>query len=478
LEKLPGDLMVKIVDLTLRDAHQSLLATRMKTEDMIPILEVMDDIGFYAFEMWGGATFDAPLRFLREDPWERLRIIRSKIKKTKLMMLLRGQNLVGYHHYPDDVCIKFVEKAFENGIDIFRIFDALNDLRNLEVTVKTAKKLGAEVQVCMVYSTSPIHTINYYVDLAKEISSMDVDCITIKDMAGILEPYTAYKLVSRIKKEVNLPINVHSHTTGGFAPITLIKAVEAGADFIDCAVSSMSMHTSHPPAETIAVTLKNTPYDPKLDLKLLLKVSRYFWKVRQKYREFDYALRNPPVDVRVIEHQIPGGMYSNLLAQLREQKAEDKLIEVLEEVPRVRRDLGWPPLVTPLSQIVGTQAVVNVLFGRYKVIIKEVKDYVKGLYGRPPAPISSNMMKTILGNEKPISCRPADLLKPILSKIKEELPKDLIIKEEDYLTHALFPEVAMNYFEWRKKYLKRKRESFKIIVEGEVFKVSVEEHLK
>lgn len=438
----------------------------------------MDDIGFCAFEMWGGATFDAPLRFLREDPWERLRIIRSKVKKTKLMMLLRGQNLVGYHHYPDDVCIKFVEKAFENGIDIFRIFDALNDLRNLEVTVKSAKKLGAEVQVCMVYSTSPIHTIDYYVNLAKEISSMDVDCITIKDMAGILRPYTAYELVSRIKREVKMPVNVHSHTTGGFAPITLIKAVEAGADLIDCAVSSMSMHTSHPPAETIAVALKNTPYDPRLNLKLLLEASRYFWKVRQKYKEFDYALKNPPVDVRVIEHQIPGGMYSNLLAQLREQNAEDKLAQVLEEVPKVRRDLGWPPLVTPLSQIVGTQAVVNVLFGRYKVIVKEVKDYARGLYGKPPASLNKEVLKLILGDEKPIRCRPADLLKPILEEIKRKLPQDLVLKEEDYLTYALFPEVAINYFKWRKRYLERKTDSFEVIVEGKIYKVSVEEDVR
>lgn len=470
--------MVKIVDLTLRDAHQSLLATRMKTEDMIPILQLMDDIGFYAFEMWGGATFDAPLRFLKEDPWERLKIIRSKVKKTKLMMLLRGQNLVGYHHYPDDVCINFVEKAFGNGIDIFRIFDALNDLRNLEVTVKTAKKLGAEVQVCMVYSISPIHTIDYYVNLAKEISGMDVDCITIKDMAGILEPYIAYELVSRIKKEVNLPVNVHSHTTGGFAPITLIKAVEAGADLIDCVVSSMSMHTSHPPAETIAVSLKSTPHDPKLDLKLLLKVSRYFWNVRQRYKEFDYALRNPPVDARVIEHQIPGGMYSNLLAQLREQNAVDRLIEVLEEVPRVRKDLGWPPLVTPLSQIVGTQAVVNILFGRYKTIIKEVRDYVRGLYGRPPAAVNEAVMRNVLGNGKPILCRPADLFKPVLREIKETLTKDLIIKDEDYLTYALFPEVAMNYFKWRKRYLNRKIDRFNVIVEGKNYKVVVEEEIK
>ena len=471
--------MVKVIDLTLRDAHQSLLATRLRTEHMIPILDKIDEIGFYALEVWGGATFDAPLRFLREDPWIRLRAIRSRIKKTKLLMLLRGQNLVGYHHYPDDVCIKFVEKAYENGIDIFRIFDALNDLRNLKVTVETAKKIGAEVQVCMVYTTSPVHTIDYYVNLAKDIASMEVNCITIKDMAGILTPYTAYELVKRIKSEVKIPVNVHSHTTGGFAPITLIKAVEAGADYIDCAVSSMSMHTSHPPAETIAVTLKNTPYDPKLNLKILFEVSKYFWEVRQKYKEYDYALKNPPVDVRVIEHQIPGGMYSNLIAQLREQKAEDKLDEVLDEVPRVREDFGWPPLVTPLSQIVGTQAVVNVLLGeRYKVIIKEAKDYIKGLYGRPPAKINPEVVKLALRDEKPITCRPADLLKPILNEIKRKLPKELIEKEEDYLTYALFPENAMKFFKWRKRFKERKIEDYEVIVGGEKFKVKIEEDVK
>ncbi len=471
--------MVKVIDLTLRDAHQSLLATRLRTEHMIPILDKIDEIGFYALEVWGGATFDAPLRFLREDPWIRLRAIRSRIKKTKLLMLLRGQNLVGYHHYPDDVCIKFVEKAYENGIDIFRIFDALNDLRNLKITVETAKKIGAEVQVCMVYTTSPVHTIDYYVNLAKDIASMEVNCITIKDMAGILTPYTAYELVKRIKSEVKIPVNVHSHTTGGFAPITLIKAVEAGADYIDCAVSSMSMHTSHPPAETIAVTLKNTPYDPKLNLKILFEVSKYFWEVRQKYKEYDYALKNPPVDVRVIEHQIPGGMYSNLIAQLREQKAEDKLDEVLDEVPRVREDFGWPPLVTPLSQIVGTQAVVNVLLGeRYKVIIKEAKDYIKGLYGRPPAKINPEVVKLALRDEKPITCRPADLLKPILNEIKRKLPKELIEKEEDYLTYALFPENAMKFFKWRKRFKERKIEDYEVIVGGEKFKVKIEEDVK
>ncbi|RLE56524.1 MAG: oxaloacetate decarboxylase subunit alpha [Candidatus Methanomethylicota archaeon] len=465
--------MVKIVDLTLRDAHQSLLATRLRTRDMIPILEEMDKVGFYSLEVWGGATFDAPLRFLMEDPWKRLKIIRERVRKTKLQMLLRGQNLVGYHHYPDDLCVEFVEKAYENGIDIFRIFDALNDLRNLETTVKAAKRIGAEVQVCMVYTISPIHTLSYYVDLAKDIAAMEVDSICIKDMSGILTPSMAYELVSRIKSEVKISVDVHSHTTSGMAPVTLIKSVEAGADFIDCAVSSMSMYTSHSPAETMAVMLKNTVFDPKLNLNLLYKISRYFWMIRRKYGEYDYALKNPPVDVRVLEHQIPGGMYSNLLAQLKEQNAEERLTEVLEEIPKVRRDLGWPPLVTPLSQIVGTQAVLNVLFGRYKMIINEVKAYVKGLYGRPPAPINETLKNRLLEGEKPIKCRPADLLQPILPKIKRELPKKYVEKEEDYLTYALFPETALKFFKYREKISALREGSYKVLMDGKEYHVKL-----
>ncbi|MCS7369568.1 MAG: pyruvate carboxylase subunit B, partial [archaeon GBS-70-058] len=364
--------MVEIVDVTLRDAHQSLLATRLKTEDILQILDVMDDIGFYSMEVWGGATFDVPLRYLNEDPWVRLKLIRERVKKTKLQMLLRGQNLVGYRHYPDDICVKFVEKAFENGIEIFRIFDALNDLRNVKVTVDAARRVGAEIQLCMVYTISPIHTLDYYLSLARDIASMDVDSICIKDMSGILKPYVAYELVKRIKSEVGMRVDVHSHTTAGFAPITIVKAIEAGADYVDCALSSMSMYTSHPPLESIISSLEGTPYEiKKIDLKLALKASKYFWEKRKKYSEYDYALRNPPVDASVLEHQIPGGMLSNLLEQLRMQGAEDRLNEVLIEVPRVRRDLGYPPLVTPLSQIVGTQAVVNVLSGKpYSTIIR------------------------------------------------------------------------------------------------------------
>ena len=467
--------MVKLNDLTLRDGHQSLLATRLRTEDMIPVLELFDEAGFYALEVWGGATFDAPLRYLKEDPWERLRIIRENIRRTKLMMLLRGQNLVGYHHYPDDVVEKFVEKAYENGIDIFRVFDALNDFRNLLTSVKTAKRVGAEVQVSIVYTISPVHTMEYYVKLAEEAKGLDADTITIKDMAGILEPYTAYELVKEIKNATGLPINVHSHATAGFGPITLIKAAEAGADLLDVTISTMSMATSHPPAETIAYILKQKGMDPGVKIDVLLKIAEYFWNVRKKYKEYDYIYKGPIVDSRVIVHQIPGGMLSNLVSQLEQYKALDKLNEVLEEVPRVREDLGWPPLVTPLSQIVGTQAVMNVLLGeRYKIVIKEVKDYVKGLYGRPPAPIKEWLVKKVLGDEKPIEGRPADYLEPMLPKIKKELSPDLVEKEEDYLTYALFPDEALKFFKHRKE-LKRKALSvFKVKLGDQVIDVNVD----
>jgi pyruvate carboxylase subunit B len=467
--------MVEIVDVTLRDAHQSLLATRFRTEDMLPILDVMDDIGFYSMEVWGGATFDVPLRYLNEDPWVRLKLIRERVRKTKLQMLLRGQNLVGYRHYPDDICVKFVEKAFENGIDVFRIFDALNDLRNVKVTVDAARRVGAEIQLCMVYTVSPIHTLNYYLSLAREIASMEVDSICIKDMSGILKPYVAYELVKRIKSEVGMRVDVHSHTTAGFAPITIVKAIEAGADYVDCALSSMSMHTSHPPLESIVSSLEGTPYEiKKINLKLALKASKYFWEKRKKYSEYDYALKNPPVDASVLEHQIPGGMLSNLLEQLRMQGAEDRLDEVLMEVPRVRRDLGYPPLVTPLSQIVGAQAVVNVLSGKpYSTIIREVRDYVKGLYGKPPAEINPELIKLALGDEKPITVRPAEMLEPAYNKIVSELPKELVEKDEDYITYALFPDIAIKYFKYRENLKKLSTYTLEVIVNTRKFNFNI-----
>jgi pyruvate carboxylase subunit B len=390
-------------------------------------------------------------------------------------MLLRGQNLVGYRHYPDDICVKFVEKAFENGIDIFRIFDALNDLRNVKVTVDAARRVGAEIQLCMVYTVSPIHTLDYYLSLAREIASMEVDSICIKDMSGILKPYVAYELVKRIKSEVGMRVDVHSHTTAGFAPITIIKAIEAGADYVDCALSSMSMHTSHPPLESIVSSLEGTPYEiKKINLKLALKASKYFWEKRKRYSEYDYALKNPPVDASVLEHQIPGGMLSNLLEQLRMQGAEDRLDEVLMEVPRVRRDLGYPPLVTPLSQIVGAQAVVNVLSGKpYSTIIREVRDYVKGLYGKPPGEINPELIKLALGDEKPITVRPAEILEPAYNKIVSELPKELVEKDEDYITYALFPDIAIKYFKYRENLKKLSTYTLEVIVNTRKFNFNI-----
>ena len=438
--------MVKLIDLTVRDGQQSLLATRMRTEDVVKIVELLDRAGFYALEVWGGATFDAPLRFLKEDPWERLKRVREVARRTKLMMLLRGMNLVGYRHYPRDVVEKFIEYAHRDGIDIFRIFDALNDLDNLELPVKKAKEVGAEVQVCMVYTTSPVHTTDYYVKLAEEIAHrFEPEWITIKDMSGILRPYTAYELVSRLRKEVGVRIDVHSHATAGFAPMTLLKAIEAGAEAVDVTISSLSLFTSHTPAETLIEALRGTPYDPGIDVRPLYEAARLVWEIRKKYRDYDYALRNPPVDIRVLEHQIPGGMLSNLLAQLREVGAEDRLPEVLEEVTRVRRDLGWPPLVTPLSQIVGTQAVLNVLSGRYRTLLREVIDYINGKYGKPPAPISEELVELARRSERRVAEEVIDL-----ERAMKEVPQDLIEKFEDYLTYALFPDRAIEFFKYRK----------------------------
>jgi pyruvate carboxylase subunit B len=423
----------------------------MSTKDLLPAAEMLDQAGYYALEAWGGASFDAPLRFLREDPWERLRAIRRKVKNTKLMMLLRGQNLVGYRHYSDDVVERFVEKSHENGIDVFRIFDALNDLRNLMTALHTAKKVGAEIQLCVVYTVSPIHTVEYYEKLVEKLASYDPETITVKDMSGILKPYMAYELVRAIKK-VGIRVNVHSHTTAGLAPFTFIKSVEAGADIFDVVASSISMYTSHIPAESAIKAVEGTPYSTKVDFEVVKNVSKYIWEVRKKYAEFDYARTHPPVDLNVLEHQIPGGMLSNLQAQLRENKAEHLMAKVLEEVRNVRRDLGWPPLVTPLSQIVGAQAVLNVLSNsRYRLVIREVKDYVRGMYGAHPTDISPEIKKIILHGVDEITVRPADLLEHTLPKIMKELPKEYVEKEEDYLTYALFPQVALEYFKWRKE---------------------------
>jgi len=444
-------ILVNIVDLTLRDAHQSLIATRLKTDDMIPILDKIDRAGFYAIEMWGGATFDVMIRYLKEDPWERLRLIRERVKKPKLMMLLRGQNLVGYRHYPDDVVEKFVEAAYRNGIDIFRVFDALNDVRNMKVSIKKAKSLGAIVQGTLVYTISPVHTVEHYLKVAEELVALEVDHITIKDMSGILDPYTGYNLVKALKEHFKVPVDVHSHFTGGLAVATYVKVVEAGADFIDTAISPLAFGTSHPSIQTMYYSLP-PERRPNIDMNAVKEISEYLGKVLfNKYKELlDIRVFMP--DPNVLEHQIPGGMISNFMAQLKQIGVEDKLKEVLEEVRRVREDLGWPPLVTPASQIVGAQAVLNVLYGRYQVIAKETVNYVKGLYGQPPAPIKQEVVDMVLKGDKPISVRPADLLEPMYEKCKKEvLEKGFYSKEEDVLTYCLFPDVAQEFFKSKLK---------------------------
>jgi oxaloacetate decarboxylase alpha subunit len=443
---------VKITDTTFRDAHQSLMATRMRTDAMLPIAEKIDQVGFFSLEMWGGATFDVCIRFLGEDPWDRIRQLKRHIKRTPLQMLLRGQNIVGYRNYPDDVLIKFVEKAAENGIDIFRVFDALNDIRNMEVAIKTVKKVDKHAQGTICYTISPVHTIQYYVKVAKKLAELDCDSICIKDMAGMLAPQPAYELITALKKEISLPIHLHSHSTSGMVMMTYFRACEAGVDIIDTAFSPLAWGTSQPPVESIVAALKGTPYDPGLDLELLSEIAEYFRELREKYYDPLKLIdkKAEQVDPSIIVHQIPGGMFSNLLEQLREQKALDKLKDVLEEVPRVRKELGYPPLVTPTSQLVGIQAVFNVISGkRYSIVPKEVKDYVKGLYGKPPAPIDPKVKKKIIGDEESIACRPADLLESALDKIPEEV-KPYIESEEDKITYALFPQVALEFFKRRK----------------------------
>ncbi|HIP88626.1 MAG TPA: pyruvate carboxylase subunit B, partial [Thermococcus paralvinellae] len=472
--------MVEIIDTTFRDAHQSLIATRMSTKDMLPIAEKMDRIGFYSMEVWGGATFDAAIRFLREDPWERLRALREHIRKTKLQMLLRGQNVVGYRHYPDDVVEKFVELAYKNGIDIFRVFDALNDIRNMKTAIRKAKEVGAEVQGAIVYTTGPVFTLDYYMKRVDELIELDVDYITIKDMAALLDPQMAYELVRGIKERYGIKVNVHTHATSGLASATYLKAVEAGADFIDTSIYPLANGTAQPAIQTIYHML-NEKDKPKIDMKLIFQISRYLRKILDEKYEHLMNKRALHGDPNVLLHQIPGGMYSNLIKQLSELKALDKLDEVLEEVPRVREELGYPPLVTPTSQIVGTQAVFNVLFGRYKMITKETRNYVRGLYGKPPAPIKDEIRKLILGDEEPITVRPADLLEPVLEKCKKELEKKgYLEKEEDILTYALFPQVALEFFELRKKgELKPVEEKprgriIKIYIGGREYEVGIE----
>lgn len=441
---------VKITDTILRDAHQSLIATRMKTEDMLPIADKLDRVGFHSLEVWGGATFDACLRFLNEDPWERLRTLRKAFKNTKLQMLLRGQNLLGYKHYPDDVVEEFVKKSIKNGIDIIRIFDALNDPRNIKKSIEATKKYGGHAQAAISYTTSPVHNNEYYINLAIEMEKMGADSICIKDMSGILLPYEAEKLVKGLKEKISVPIQIHSHFTSGIANQTYMKAIEAGADIIDTAMSPLGMGTSQPATESMIASLQGSPYHPDIDMDLLLEISDYFKDLRDRY--MDEGLLNTKVlnvDARTLKYQVPGGMLSNLVSQLNAQGKLDKFDEVLEEVPKVREDLGYPPLVTPMSQMVGTTAVFNVLLGeRYKMVPKEAKNYVKGLYGKPTVPISEEIKQKIIGDEEVYTGRPADLLGPELDKLKDEI-KEYMEQEEDVLTYALFPQVAIEFFKYR-----------------------------
>jgi len=441
---------LRITDTILRDAHQSLLATRMSTGLMLPIAEKLDQVGYHSLEMWGGATFDAAMRFLKEDPWERLRVLREHIPNTPFQMLLRGQNILGYRHYPDDIVQKFVELSAKNGIDIFRIFDALNDPRNMAWAMKCAKEAGKHVQAAICYTISPVHTIDSFVELGKELKELGADSICIKDMAALCTPYVAYELVKRLKEEVGLPVQYHTHDTSGFAVAAIMKAAEAGADVVDTAISAIGGGTAQPPTESVVAIFQNTERDTGLDLNLLTEIAAYFREVRTKYLAgVETGLKT--ADVRVLIYQIPGGMLSNLINQLRQQNAEDRWEDVIEELPRVREDMGYPPLVTPTSQIVGTQAVVNVLMGeRYKIISQEVRDYCKGLYGRPPAPINPELMKKALGDEEPITCRPADLLEPGFEKAKEEIG-DLAESDEDVLSYALFPQVAREFLQLRRE---------------------------
>ncbi|MGI5838716.1 MAG: acetyl-CoA carboxylase biotin carboxyl carrier protein [bacterium] len=439
---------IKITDTTLRDAHQSLWATRMRTEDMLPIARQLDAVGYHSLEVWGGATFDVAMRYLGEDPWERLRLLRQNIRNTKLQMLLRGQNVVGYKHYPDDVLERFVIKAKENGIDIFRIFDALNDVRNMEAAMRTARETGAHVQASVVYTVSPVHTLDHFVATAKTLAGMGADSICIKDMAGLLTPYFAYELVGRIKETTQLPVQLHDHYVGGLSVMTYLKAIEAGVDAVDCCSVPLAFGTSQPPVEALAIALKDTPYDPGFDLELLFEIAEYFDRMRKENGHERAVTRI--ADMQVHQHQVPGGMISNLVSQLEQQKAASRLGEVLAEIPRVRAELGYPPMVTPTSQIVGTQAVFNVITGeRYKVIPGEVKEYIRGCYGLPPQPVDPAVRKLAIGDEAVIDCRPADLLKPGLGQIPEAV-RELAKSEEDILSYALFPEVARKFFADRK----------------------------
>ena len=446
---------IGITETVLRDAHQSLLATRMPIEDMLPILEKMDKVGYHSLECWGGATFDSCLRFLDEDPWERLRVLRKNLPNTKLQMLFRGQNMLGYRHYADDVLEYFVQKIVANGMDIIRIFDALNDIRNLETAIKATRKEGGHAQVAISYTTGDIFTTEYYVNYAKQIEEAGAHSICLKDMAALLTPYRTEELIKAIKGAVSIPVQLHTHYTSGLASMCMLKAVESGVDYIDTAMSPLALGTSHAPTESMVAALQGTEYDTGLDLVLLTEIREYFMKLRKKY--IDSGLIDPKmlaVDVNALIYQVPGGMLSNLLSQLKQAGKEDQLNDVLNEVPRVRKDAGFIPLVTPTSQIIGTQAVFNVITGeRYKTVTKEFKGVVRGEYGKTPVPIDPEFRKKIIGDAEPIDCRPADLLKPELDTIRKECA-EWVEQEEDVLSYAQFGQVAVKFFEKRrnKKY--------------------------
>ena len=438
--------MVKIVETSVRDGHQSLFATRMTTEEVVKLCKIYDDAGFHAIEVWGGATFDACMRFLNEDPWERLRAVRAVCKKTKLQMLFRGQNILGYRHYSDDVVDMFCKKSIENGIDIIRVFDALNDIRNLEMAVKATKKYGGECQIALSYTTSPVHTIDYYVSLAKEIEQLGADSICIKDKAGVLTPEDATKLVKALKKEIKLPLELHSHSTAGVCEMTYMAAIKAGVDIVDTSMSPLSNGTAQPSTQALNIALKGTKYDPKLNLDAIHEAEPIVTEIVDKYLK--NGLLNPKsfeVNPNILKYQVPGGMLSNLIKQLTDQDAMDKYEEVLKEIPVVRKDLGYPPLVTPMSQMVGTQSVLNILNGeRYKIVAKEVKDYLHGRYGKSPAPVNEAVRKKIIGDDEVITCRPADLLEPEFEKLKAQYA-DIARSDEDVLSLALFEQVATKF---------------------------------
>ena len=441
---------VLIMDTILRDAHQSQAATRMRLDDMLPACEILDKIGYYALECWGGATFDTCLRFLHEDPWERLRKLRKALPNTKLQMLLRGQNILGYKHYADDVVEEFVKRAIGNGIDIIRIFDALNDPRNMETAINATKKYGGICEVAMSYTISPVHTEDYFVNLAIQLERMGADTICIKDMANLLLPYSAYSLVKKLKKSVKVPIHLHTHNTSGTGDMTLLKAIEAGVDIVDTALSPMGNGTSQPATEPLVATLQGTPYDTGLSLELMSEAAKHFRGVADRMKK--EGILDPKVlsvDINTLLYQVPGGMLSNLINQLKQANASDKFYDVLAEIPRVREDFGYPPLVTPTSQIVGTQAVMNVLAGeRYKMVTKESKGLLRGEYGKLPAPVNEEVRKKCIGNDKVITHRPADDIPPELDKYREEI-RDYYQQEEDVLSYALFPQVAIKYFQYR-----------------------------